>query len=101
MHSALHEDTNRFCADTLCIERTCSFVNDNFVVWGCDATSVVGLQLANTLHIKTYPFMAVLVNVSNSNTFIAYLQSMGYDPRALRPGSNVLTTIQGWFGFVC
>jgi len=61
LHSDDHQDTDRFCAQTLCNSEVVRFVTDNMIFWGCSVNHPEGYRVSEALRESTYPFLAVIV----------------------------------------
>lgn len=60
LHSPLHQDTDKFCAEVLGSEAVLACVQRHFVVWGAQLSSADGVILSEALRVSHYPFLAVL-----------------------------------------
>ncbi len=49
LHSAAHEDTARFCAETLCDAALTDHVQRNYVVWGGDVRRTDAFRVCSAL----------------------------------------------------
>lgn len=61
LHCDKHQDTHRFCRDTLCNSMFVDYVNENLIMWGCSVESPEGFRVSEALRESTYPFLAVIV----------------------------------------
>jgi len=62
LHSAMHQDTNKFCRETLCTEIITDFLNENFLNWAGAVSNAEAFKLSTMLGAATYPFIAVITN---------------------------------------
>ncbi|VDQ09751.1 unnamed protein product [Trichobilharzia regenti] len=62
LHADSHEDTHRFCKETLQCEEVLRFLrnSDELLFWGCNIESPEGYRVSRTLREHTYPFMGVI-----------------------------------------
>ncbi|XP_071707024.1 plant UBX domain-containing protein 10-like [Rutidosis leptorrhynchoides] len=74
LHSPDHQDTPRFCEESLCSEVLSEFVNENFVAWGASIRSSEGFKMSNSLKASRFPFCAVVMAATNQR--IALLQQV-------------------------
>lgn len=61
LHSKDHQDTNRFCRETLSNPELVEFINSNCLMWACNVDSLEGYRVSQILRENTYPFLAVVV----------------------------------------
>jgi len=96
LHSSMHSDSPRFCREVLCTENVASFLEENFILWGGDITTTEAYRLSNQFGVTSYPFFAVVANVSNTETMWGYLQSLNYNKRLSKSGTNLLYRKEGY-----
>jgi len=60
IHCVRHDDTQKFCSETLCTESVTNFLNDNFITWIGNVSNPDAYQLSHTLGVTTFPFISVL-----------------------------------------
>ncbi|CAH8484414.1 unnamed protein product [Heterobilharzia americana] len=62
LHGDSHEDTHRFCKETLQSEDVLRFLrnSDELLFWGCNIESPEGYRVSRTLREHTYPFIGVI-----------------------------------------
>jgi FAS-associated factor 2 len=74
LSSEEHDDTDKFCHDTLTNPELIDFLNQQQVlVWGGNVRYTEAFQVSNTLQATTYPFLAIIalhqpLNVSGSGS---------------------------------
>jgi len=95
LHSSHHVNTPKFCNEVLCTEEVASFLEDHFVLWMADVQQPEGYKLTDNFGVTTYPFFAVVINISNCTSLAGYLQSLGYDRRITRNGLMLVSSKQG------
>lgn len=61
LHGSEHQDTERFCRETLSDPEVIQFINDNCLFWACSVNSAEGYRVSQSLRENTYPFFAVVV----------------------------------------
>lgn len=61
LHSKDHQDTNKFCRQTLCNPEVIGFINSNCLMWACSVNSLEGYRVSQALRENTYPFLALVV----------------------------------------
>jgi len=61
LHSPQHEDTQRFCRDTLCDEVLVDFMRENLIVWGGDVTRSEAHAVSLALQHTTFPHLALVL----------------------------------------
>lgn len=66
IHAEDHDDTDKFCRDTLTDEHFVGFVSSMCKFWMTSVKSSEGYQVANQLGASRFPFMALAVVLSNS-----------------------------------
>jgi len=60
LHSPNHQDTNRFCRQTLCSPQFTEFLEDK-VLFGCSIESNEGYRVSQAVRVNAYPLLAVIV----------------------------------------
>ncbi|KAF9363334.1 hypothetical protein BGX34_004378 [Mortierella sp. NVP85] len=61
LHSDEHDETDRFCRETLADSELLSYLrNNNTLVWGGNVKETEGFQVATTLQTVRYPFIGVI-----------------------------------------
>lgn len=61
LHCKDHQDTNKFCRQTLCNPQVIEFINSNCLMWACSVNSLEGYRVSQALRENTYPFLAIIV----------------------------------------
>lgn len=61
LHCKDHQDTAKFCRETLSNPEVIEFINSNCVMWACNVDSLEGYRVSQALRENTYPFLAVIV----------------------------------------
>jgi len=61
LHSEDHQDTDRFCVETLSNSDVVRYVTENMICWGCSVRYPEGYRVSEALRESTYPFLAVIV----------------------------------------
>jgi len=61
LHSEEHQDSDRFCVNTLCNPQVVDYVKNNFLFWACSVSRPEGYRVSEALRESTYPFLAVIV----------------------------------------
>lgn len=61
LHSEDHQDTDRFCRDTLCNSQVVNYLSENMLFWGCSVRYSEGYRVSEALRESSYPFLAVIV----------------------------------------
>nr|CAG4641103.1 EOG090X0B12 [Eulimnadia texana] len=61
LHCGDHQDTDRFCRETLSNDEVIQYLGENFVVWACSVKTPEGYRVSQALRENTYPFVAVIV----------------------------------------
>lgn len=61
LHCKDHQDTNKFCRQTLCNPEVIEFINSNCLMWACSVDSLEGYRVSQALRENTYPFLALVV----------------------------------------
>jgi FAS-associated factor 2 len=61
LHCNDHQDTNKFCRQTLCSPSVMEFINSNCLMWACSVNSLEGYRVSQALRENTYPFLAIIV----------------------------------------
>jgi FAS-associated factor 2 len=95
LHSTLHASTPKFCQTVLCTDQVACFIEDHFVIWMADVLQPEGCKLAHNFGVTTYPFFAVVTNISNYSALGVYLQSLGYNKRITRNGLMLVSCKHG------
>jgi len=95
LHSSLHINTPKFCNEVLCTEQVASFLEDHFVIWMADVHQPEGCKLTDNFGVTDYPFLAVVINISNYSSLAVYLQSLNYNRRIPRNGLMLVDSKQG------
>ena len=71
LHSPLHEDTPRFCRDTLASSSVITYANENMITWTGSVWDPEAYNLSTQLRATTFPFVALLICQSNRTVQIA------------------------------
>lgn len=61
LHCKDHQDTNKFCRQTLSNPEVIEFINSNCLMWACSVDTMEGYRVSQALRENTYPFLAVVV----------------------------------------
>jgi FAS-associated factor 2 len=61
LHSPMHQDTSKFCQQTLCTQSFSSFVNERMVTWAGKVWDPQAYDLSSQLRASAFPFLAILV----------------------------------------
>lgn len=61
LHSPMHEDTSRFCRETLSNQTFIQFSNENVVTWAGNVWDVEAYNLSIQLKATAFPFVALLI----------------------------------------
>jgi FAS-associated factor 2 len=88
-------NTPKFCNEVLCTEQVASFLEEHFVLWMADVQQPEGYKLTENFGVTTYPFFAVVINISNYSSLAGYLQSLNYNRRITRNGLMLVASKQG------
>lgn len=66
LHSDLHQNTERFCRETLCDRRLLDFITSkDMLVWGSSVRSSEGYRVSLAMRETTYPFLALICQRDN------------------------------------
>jgi FAS-associated factor 2 len=76
LHSPVHEDTPRFCRQTLSSENLTGFMNQNIVLWGGSTLHADAYIISDRLKATSYPFLGVLICNQSSEDIVCRLQGM-------------------------
>ncbi|KAL4217955.1 FAS-associated factor 2 [Mactra antiquata] len=74
LHGRDHQDSERFCRNTLASETVIDFVNTSLLFWACDTNSPEGYRVSQALRENTYPFLALIVLRQNRMTVVARIE---------------------------
>nr|CAG4648812.1 EOG090X0B12 [Polyphemus pediculus] len=74
LHSKDHQDTNKFCQQTLSQPEVVQFINDNCLMWGCSVDTFEGYRVSQSLRENTYPFIAVVVQREYRMTVVGRIE---------------------------
>ena len=62
LHSPCHQDTEKFCSQTLASPALRDFlINMNVIVWACSVDTPEGYRVSQALRESSYPFLALIV----------------------------------------
>ena len=62
LHCPSHQDTQRFCEETLASQTMKDFVNNlNVILWACSTDTAEGYRVSQALRESSYPFLALIV----------------------------------------
>ncbi len=62
LHSSCHQDTEKFCSQTLASPALRDFlINMNVIVWACSVDTPEGYRVSQALRESSYPFLALIV----------------------------------------
>jgi FAS-associated factor 2 len=95
LHSSHHVNTPKFCNEVLYTEPVATFLEDHFVLWMADVQQPEGYKLTDNFGLTTYPFLAVVINITNYSSLAGYLQSLSYNRRITRNGLMLVSSKQG------
>lgn len=82
LHSHRHQDSQRFCRDTLCSPAFVDYINSTFVSWGGDVRYPEANRLASSLQVSKYPYCALLAFSGARTRLLTYAEGM-VGPEAL------------------
>ncbi|XP_060579347.1 FAS-associated factor 2-like isoform X2 [Ruditapes philippinarum] len=74
LHGMDHQDSDRFCRNTLGNEDVVNFINTSMLFWACDTNSPEGYRVSQALRENTYPFLALIVLRQNKMTVVARIE---------------------------
>ncbi|EFA80158.1 5-aminolevulinate synthase [Heterostelium album PN500] len=60
VHSGSHPGAQQFCRDVIFTESFSRFIDENFIIWGCDVAYSNGLLISNNLEASTFPYLAIV-----------------------------------------
>jgi len=78
LHAEEHQDTRRFCADTLADPRVVEYVSQHMLFWACSVSRPEGHRVSEALRESSYPFLAVIV--LRQNRMVVVGRQEGYIP---------------------
>ena len=61
LHSPMHEDTAKFCRQSLCTRNVTMVLNEHAVTWAGSVWAQEGYELSSQLRVSSFPFVAILV----------------------------------------
>lgn len=61
LHSPMHEDTTKFCQQTLCTQSFSAFANERMITWAGKVWDPQAYDLSSQLRASAFPFLALLV----------------------------------------
>jgi len=76
LHGSEHQDTERFCRETLSDPEVIQFINDNCLFWACSVNSAEGYRVSQSLRENTYPFFAVVVQREYRMTVVGRIEGL-------------------------
>lgn len=82
LHSHRHQDSEKFCRDTLCSPAFVDYVNSTFVSWGGDVRNPEAHRLALSLQVCKYPYCALLAFSGARTRLLTYTEGV-VSPEAL------------------
>nr|CAH0106701.1 unnamed protein product [Daphnia galeata] len=82
LHCNDHQDTNKFCRQTLCNPLVMEFINSNCLMWACSVNSLEGYRVSQALRENTYPFLAIIVQREFRMTVVGRIEGF-IGPEAL------------------
>lgn len=74
LHNDNAVDTLAFCRDTLSHTDIITYINTNFLFWGCSSKSGEGYKVSQLFRPKHYPYMAVVVLKDNRMTIVSRME---------------------------
>ncbi|EGD76672.1 hypothetical protein PTSG_12671 [Salpingoeca rosetta] len=74
LHAPRHADADSFVHDTLCAPDVVAYLNETFVLWGCNAETTLGRRLSRNMQAATFPFVGVLLPKSGTPKLVAAIQ---------------------------
>ncbi|KAK9918295.1 hypothetical protein WJX75_002911 [Coccomyxa subellipsoidea] len=83
LHAPHHQDTDRFCRETLCNPELVEYVNSTFVCWGGDISYPDAYRLSNSLRVTGYPYCALLAFSGARTQLIAAVEGCAGATRLL------------------
>jgi len=82
LHSPRHQNTEEFCANTLCAPNFVDYINSTFVAWAGDVRFADAFRLSSSLRAAAYPYCALLA-FSGSRTRLVTCVEGSIRPDAL------------------
>jgi len=82
LHSGDHEDTDRFCTETLGNTQVINYIRENMLFWSCSVECSEGYRVSEALRESSYPFLAVIV-LRESRMVVVGRQEGNIEPDAL------------------
>ena len=74
LHSEDHQDTEKFCRNTLTNPQVINYINEGMLFWGCSVKSPEGYRVSQALRETGYPFLAVIVLRQNRMVVVGRLE---------------------------
>nr|CAG4645023.1 EOG090X0B12 [Leptodora kindtii] len=74
LHSKDHQDTDRFCNQTLSNQDVIEYINRTCLMWACSVNTTEGSRVSQTLRENTYPFVAVIVQREYKMTVVGRVE---------------------------
>jgi len=74
LHCSEHQDTERFCRETLSDPEVIQFINNNCLFWACSVDTAEGYRVSQSLRENTYPFIGVIVQREYRMTVVGRIE---------------------------
>jgi len=76
LHGSQHQDTGKFCRETLSNPEVIQFINDNCLFWACSVDTPEGYRVSQSLRESTYPFIGVIVQREYRMTVVGRIEGL-------------------------
>jgi len=78
LHCPAHQDSDKFCSQTLASPILKNFVvNMNVIVWACSVDTSEGYRVSQALRESSYPFLALIVLRQNKMMVVGRVEGQG------------------------
>lgn len=84
LHSKDHQDTDRFCRQTLSNPDVINYINENCIMWACSVDTKEGYQASLSLRENSYPFLALVALCNYKMTIVGRIEGYHGPEETLR-----------------
>ncbi|KAF5285862.1 hypothetical protein FQA39_LY04323 [Lamprigera yunnana] len=74
LHNENAVDAGMFCRDTLSHPEVITYINTNFLFWGCSSTSGEGYKVSQLFRPGHHPYLAIVVLKDNRMTIVSRME---------------------------
>nr|CAG4648144.1 EOG090X0B12 [Moina brachiata] len=90
LHSKDHQDTDKFCRQTLSHPDLINYINENCIMWACSVDTNEGYRVSQCLRENSYPFLALIVLRNYKMTVVGRIECYHGPEQTLRRMQTII-----------